>query len=75
MRETENLAVEIAEDEIIISMPQTGQRIVYRKDPVAPMLVATDPFRDDPDASRTAFLVLAWKAAHATARSMGWLKS
>jgi hypothetical protein len=75
MRKPEKLAVEIAQNEIIISIPRTKQQVVYRKDPVAPMLVATDALRDDIDPARMAFLVQAWREAHATALRIGWLSS
>jgi hypothetical protein len=31
--------------------------------------------REDPDPERVRFLVSAWKAAHAKAQQLGWLKS
>ncbi len=37
------------------------------------MLVALVSMRHDPDADTLAFLAEAWKAAHAKAKTLGWL--
>jgi hypothetical protein len=37
------------------------------------MLMALDPMRDDPEPEELSFLVQAWKAAFAKAKSLGWL--
>jgi hypothetical protein len=34
-----------------------------------------DSMREDPDPERARFLVSAWKAAHAKAQQLGWLRS
>jgi hypothetical protein len=75
MHDTDNLAIEIARDSITVSKPHTGQQVTYSKDPTSPLLVATDALRENFDAARAAFLAQAWKAAHATACRIGWLRS
>ena len=75
MREIDNLAIEISGDSITISKPRTSERITYRKDPAAPLLVAPDALRGKLDSSRAAFLSKAWKAAHETACRIVWLSS
>jgi hypothetical protein len=75
MREIDNLAIEITRNSITITKPHTGQHVTYSKDPVFPLLVAPDALRENLDAARAAFLAQAWKAAHATACRIGWLRS
>jgi hypothetical protein len=74
MRQTEHLAVEIASDRIIVSMPNKGPQVTYCKDPVSPMLTMVDPLRA-PTPERLDFLAKAWKVAHQTAQKIGWLRS
>jgi len=59
--------LEIDGDKIPISLPATGERVTYCKDPTSPMLVAADPMRGHLTPSRTAFLAEAWKVAYAAA--------
>jgi hypothetical protein len=75
MSEIDNLAIEISSNSITVTKPHTGQRVTYAKDPIFPLLVATDALRGNLDAVRAAFLAQAWKAAHDTACRIGWLRS
>jgi hypothetical protein len=76
MSELASLNVQVLRDcDLVITEPGTGEQVVYRKDGASPMLVLLDSLRADPDAARVRFLVSAWKAAHAKAQQLGWLKS
>lgn len=61
--------------DLVVTDPETGHRVTYRKDGESPVLVATDSMREDLDPARARFLVSAWKAAHAKAQQLGWLTS
>jgi hypothetical protein len=61
--------------DLVVTRPGTGEQATYRKDGASPVLVLTDSMRGDPDPERMRFLVSAWKAAHAKAQQLGWLKS
>jgi hypothetical protein len=73
------LGVEILNDrDIVVSHPDTGFSVTYRKDGDAPMLVAIDGIDEVDrflDQERLNFLVRAWKAAYQKARAVGWLNS
>ena len=71
------LGVELINDrDIVVSHPDTGFSVTYRKDGDAPMLVAIDGIDErDIDLERLNFLAKAWKAAHQKARAIGWLRS
>jgi len=70
------LGVELINDrDIVVSNPESGFSVTYRKDSHAPMLVAiagTDRFADQ---AKVKFWAQAWKAAHQKARAVGWLNS
>jgi hypothetical protein len=68
-----DLSVEVRYPDIIVSQPGTGRCVTYRRDPNSPMLEALRSMRSDPDAETFWFLTEAWKAAHAKAKSLGWL--
>jgi hypothetical protein len=73
------LEVEVLNNrDIVVSHPETGFSVTYRKDGDAPMLVAIDGIDEigrfaDPE--KLNFIVKAWKAAHQKARTVGWLRS
>jgi hypothetical protein len=73
------LGAEILNDrDIVVSHPDTGFSVTYRKDGDAPMLVAIDGIDEVDrflDQERLNFLVRAWKAAYQKARAVGWLNS
>ena len=85
MRRIVTLGVEITGDgvgvqiiggrDIVVSDPDTGFSITYRKDGRAPMLVAIDGIGRCSEPSRVKFWAQAWKTAHQKARAMGWLRS
>jgi hypothetical protein len=61
--------------DIVVSDPDTGLSVTYRKDGFAPMLVAIDGMGHRSEPSRVKFWAQAWKAAYKKARAMGWLRS
>ncbi len=76
MSDVTGLNVQVLQDQdLVVTEPKTGERVVYRRDGESPILVLTDSLRADPDAERVRFLVAAWRAAHAKAQQLGWLKS
>jgi hypothetical protein len=66
-----NLNVEVRNHDIVVTKPGTDLGVTYRKHPQSPMLVALGFTRFD--FVETGFLVQAWKAAYAKAKSLGWL--
>jgi hypothetical protein len=70
------LGVEIMNDrDIVVSQPESGFSVTYRKEGEAPMLVAINGFGRTEDPSEVFFWADAWKAAHKKAVAMGWLRS
>jgi hypothetical protein len=56
LRNPTGLAVEIDGDRITVSLFKTGEQVTYCKDPISPMLVATDLLRGKLTPPRIAFL-------------------
>ena len=76
VRRIVSLGVEIINDrDIIVSQPESGFSVTYRKDGEAPMLVAIDDIGRFDDPAKVKFWARAWRAAHAKARAIGWLNS
>ena len=67
------IAVEVRDRDIIVSQPNVGLSITYRKDGHAPMLVALDEIRDKLTAEELHFMPRAWRAAFEKAKALGWL--
>ena len=67
------LTVEVRGPDIVVTEPETGLCVTYRRAPAAPTLVALSPLRSDPDARTSQFLADAWEAAYAKAKDLGWL--
>jgi hypothetical protein len=64
------LGVELINDrDIVISSPESGFSVTYRKDGDAPMLVAIDGIGRVVDQAKVKFWAQAWKAAHEKARA------
>jgi hypothetical protein len=74
MAETVKLRVEVEDDGIIVTLPGTSFRVIYKKQSQYPGLIAFD-FRGDKDAgmSLTDFLARAWRIANDKARELGWI--
>ncbi len=70
------LGVELVNDrDIVVSQPESGFSVTYRKDREAPMLVAIDGIGRSEDRAKLNFWMQAWKAAYQKARAVGWLHS
>ena len=70
------LGVELINNrDIVVSHPETGFSVTYRRDGDAPMLVASDGIDRATDPAKVKFWAQAWKAAHKKARAIGWLRS
>ncbi len=72
-----NLHVEARDRDIIVTMPGTSFRVVYRKPDRGPQLVARlDYFQNEQKGpiTRAEFLARAWKLANDKARELGWIK-
>jgi hypothetical protein len=67
-----DLIVEVHNGDIVVADPASGFNVVYRRD--GNMLAATEWVRGTPSRAETSFLVVAWRAAYAQARQLGWLR-
>jgi hypothetical protein len=74
MAETVRLHIEVEDDGIVVTLPGTSLRVIYRKASQYPGLVAFD-FRGDKHAGvpLANFLARAWRAANDKARELGWI--
>jgi len=69
-----DLTLKVRNDrDIIISKPEDGFEVTYRREVYYPMLIASDVLRNDFDESKTILLAQAWKLALKKAKSLGWL--
>jgi hypothetical protein len=60
--------------DIVVSQPEFGFSVTYRKDGDAPMLYAIDGIDRSDNPLKVKFWADAWKAAHKKAIAMGWLR-
>lgn len=68
--------VEVVHDSIVVTLPGTSFRVVYRKPKTEPGLVATEIVHDPRArslAQQTEFLANAWQMANEKARQLGWI--
>lgn len=74
MAETIRLRIEVEDDGIIVTLPGTTFRVIYRKQHQNPGLVAFAG-RGDKTAgiSETDFLARTWRIANDKARELGWI--
>ena len=76
MRDSHDLHVEVQRDDILVTMPGTSFRVVYRKPNLGPELVARlNYFPDEQKGpiARAEFLAKARRAANDKARELGWI--
>ena len=59
--------------DIVISKPDAGFEVTYRREMYSPMLIAADVLRSGFDESKVRLLAQAWKLAESKAKSLGWL--
>ena len=72
----EGLGVQIIGDrDIVVTSPESGFSITYRKDGLAPMLIAVDGIGRSSEPSKVKFWAQAWKQAYHKARTLGWLSA
>ena len=72
-----DLRVEVRHQDIIVTMPETSFRVVYRKPNHrgAQLAARLDYFKHDQKGpiTRAQFLARAWKLANDKARELGWI--
>jgi len=74
MRLIVTLGVQVINDrDIVVSNPEKGFSVTYRKDGECPMLMAIAGIDRVADKSKVTFWAQAWKAAYQKARVLGWL--
>jgi hypothetical protein len=70
----DRLGVEIIGDrDLVVRCPESGLSVTYRKDRLAPLLIAVDGIDRSSEPSKVKFWAKAWKAAYHQARTLGWL--
>jgi hypothetical protein len=72
-RKMPDLSVEVRFQDIVVTKPGTGLCVTYRRALNERILLALCSMRSDPDADTLAFMAEAWEAAHAKAKTLGWL--
>jgi hypothetical protein len=71
-----SLGVQIVGDrDIVVTSPESGFSITYRKDGESPLLFAINGIDRSDEPLKVKFWAQAWKAAHAKALAVGWLHS
>jgi len=72
-----HLTVEVLGADIVVTMPGTGCRVVYSKTEANKLVASTFSAPKVPGGKRVItfakFLGLAWKAANAKAKEIGWI--
>jgi hypothetical protein len=76
MTEPPVLRIEVRDDEIIVTLPDTDYRVVYHKPAREPQLIAksrSDREHQEARITQAEFHARAWKAANDKARELGWI--
>ena len=77
IRKKPELAIEVLGEDIVVSLPGTSCRVVYTKSRDNKLVASTFSAFKMPDLNRritfAKFLALAWTAANAKARGIGWV--
>ena len=68
-----DLSLVVRCQDIIVTEVGSGLCVTYRRELNEPELIALCSMRSDPDANTLTFLAEARKAAHAKAKTLGWL--
>jgi len=72
MSDPSDFIVKVRNDrDIVISKPEAGFEVTYRREMYSPILIASDVLRSDFDESKTRLLAQAWKLALSKAKSLG----
>jgi hypothetical protein len=74
MSDPSDFIVKVRNDcDIVISKPEAGFEVTYRREMYSPILIASDVLCNDFDESKVTLLAQAWKLALSKAKSLGWL--
>ena len=74
MSKSREFAIKVCGDrDIVISKPEEGFEVTYRREVYYPMLIADEVLQNDFDESKVALLAQAWKVALNKAKELGWL--
>ena len=74
MSDYSDFTVKVRNDrDIVISKPDAGFEVTYRREMYSPILIAADVLRSGFDESKVRLLAQAWKLAESKAKSLGWL--
>ena len=75
MSNPSDFTVKVRNDrDIVISKPESGFEVTYRREVYYPMLFASDVPRNDFDEPRATLLAQAWKVALNQVKLLGWLE-
>lgn len=70
------LGVKIIDDrDIVVSSAAPNFSVTYRRDGLAPLLIAINDIGRSSEPAFIKFCAQAWKAAYQKARAVGWLSS
>jgi hypothetical protein len=58
--------------DIVVSKPDAGFEVTYRRETYYPMLIASDVLENNFDESKVTLSAQAWKLALDKAKSLGW---
>jgi hypothetical protein len=74
MSNPSDFTVKVRNDrDIVISKPEAGFEVTYRREVYYPLLIASEVMQPDLDESKVALLAQAWRLALDKAKSLGWL--
>ena len=74
MSKSPEFAIEVRGDrDIVISKPEEGFEVTYRREVYYPMLIADEVLQNDFDESKAGLVAQAWKVALNKAKELGWL--
>ena len=74
MSDPSDFIVKVRNDrDIIISKPEVGFEVTYRRETYYPMLIADDVLENDFYEAKAKLLAQAWRVALSKAKSLGWL--
>jgi hypothetical protein len=74
MSDSSNFTIKVRNDrDIVVSKPDAGFEVTYRREAYDPVLIASDVLENDFDESKVTLLAQAWKVALSKAKSLGWL--
>jgi hypothetical protein len=76
MSDPSDFSVKVRADrDIVISKPDAGFEVTYRREMYSPMLIASEVLQANFDESKVMLLAQAWKLALKKAKNLGWLEA